>query len=246
MIRHPAPSCALSLLLLLSACRQSDPKDPSTAPPPAGDALAGKTELEAAFAVAFPHGATVQVGDTKLTYQAKQLVPVSSDIEALIAEGSAEDACHACDGRLKIVYLSHAGGGLALVGRPAGWSMDGNGFGAPPGWSIDRASAVPLLTVKTSDTEQGCETNTINVFRLEPRGVKKDAAASKPAEESCAGASDDAASSDNRTDASAETDSRAAAGAGANANWNAYYRQHPDQAPGANRASPADAPSPPN
>jgi hypothetical protein len=191
-------ACGLASLALscgLIACsKQSDtrgqaaPDNVVVAAPPAARpaALPPAQALAAAFAVAFPGGAVVGKGDDQLTYEPEKLVPLpGGDHVALLAEGSNDDTCHDCTGKLRVTYLARTGAGFAPLALPIETTIDGDGFGGPPSWKLAENGRVPLLTIGTGYMAQGCTETRSTVYRLETAGVVRDRTATRQGADGC-------------------------------------------------------------
>jgi hypothetical protein len=141
-----------------------------------------EADVAKAFAAAF-HGAdTETVADTALHFEAKRLVPVADGLYALVAEGTAVDpntACHACLGKLRIVYLGRDGGDFSPVSPQIRTDLDGDGFGAAPEWKVGQDGDDPALIVTTGYTEQGCTETHTATYRLLPAGPIEDKSKAK-------------------------------------------------------------------
>ena len=175
--------------------------------------------LQAAFAVAFPSGATEKndSGDT-LTYTAKKLVLVVSDgsVQALISEGSQGDnAGHIELGSLRITYLNSTGDTFSRPDPRTQETLQGNGFGQPPDWAIVQLHQKPAVRVKYTYSNQGCTDTTIDVYVLDAGGIDQDKHASKPMKETCEDQSD--VGSDSNVETPASDNASADAGGESNA-----------------------------
>ncbi|MFI4974567.1 MAG: hypothetical protein ACHP84_08515 [Caulobacterales bacterium] len=172
----------------LAACGKPAPspatvaKPPQAAAPPAAPvALTPKQALAAAFAAAFPAGAreTQANGDYVLTYSPLKLIALdkAGDRVALISGGEGQGmqgTCHACTGNLRITYLVRTGAGFAPTRPPVVQDTGGDGFGGLPQWKLIRADRFPALRIVTGYTAQGCTTEDVTVFLLQPNEINAD------------------------------------------------------------------------
>ena len=148
-----------------------------------------------AFKAAFPNGAkeAAQGGGDALTFTPQRLVSVNPDAGtvALLAKGENPDACHACAGKLRVVYLlaglANDGSGHPVYFVPldpplnqSRWDIDGDGFGQAPQWSFVQDQGVPAIRVTTGYTVQGCTSSAVATYQLKGDGVIEDKGAGRP------------------------------------------------------------------
>lgn len=149
----------------------------------ASSALAN--DLDQAFQVAFKNGDIQAVHGNRLQFKPLLILPLRNGLYVLLSLGTGNEKldsdCSACDGAIRINYLSLTAKGFSLTSPHAEADLQGGSLGNPPDWTItsDTDSTDVAIEAYGSVMQRG-EIDCWNVaYRLGPTGPMLDPALAK-------------------------------------------------------------------
>jgi len=157
-----------------------NPKTGADAGPAPSNQVMAKLKSEspevanAAFSRALPQKAESNGGGGVFTYSPGGLFKISENTYALVVEGKNSEDCHACNGRLAVLYMVRSGDEFAAPTEKVSLGLNEGAWGGPPDWEVLRDGNNVFLSVQNTYTENGDMECRLKAYRLAANSITLD------------------------------------------------------------------------
>jgi len=128
----------------------------------------------AAFSRALPQKTESNGGGGAFTYSPGGLFKVSENTYALVVEGKNSEDCHACNGRLAVLYMVRSGDEFAAPTEKVSLGLNEGAWGGPPDWEVLQDGANIFLSVQNTYMENGDMECKLKAYRLGANSIISD------------------------------------------------------------------------